>query len=106
MSTVFELVRSSADSHPDLCLRSLQALLAVLEGLPPEALSADEPQLLGTSLIATDCHTDITTVSLAVMPLSWCCGVSRGAVVLWCYLWWCCGQVSCGATVVLWWLLW
>ena len=48
LSTVFELVRSSADSHPEVCLRALQALLGVLEGLPPEALCADEPLLLGT----------------------------------------------------------
>ena len=49
LSTVFELVRSTADSHPNVCLGALRALLAVLEGLPPEALGADDSQLLGTS---------------------------------------------------------
>ncbi|XP_037071412.1 E3 ubiquitin-protein ligase MYCBP2-like [Pollicipes pollicipes] len=46
LSTVFELVRSSADSHPDICLRALHALLGILEGQQPEALRLEEPQLM------------------------------------------------------------
>uniref|UniRef100_A0A8C6XHK3 RCR-type E3 ubiquitin transferase n=1 Tax=Naja naja TaxID=35670 RepID=A0A8C6XHK3_NAJNA len=43
---VFELIKETRFSHPTLCLRSLQALLNVLQGQQPEGLSQNLPKSL------------------------------------------------------------
>lgn len=44
---VFELIKETRFSHPSLCLRSLQALLNVLQGQQPEGLQSEPPEVLG-----------------------------------------------------------
>ncbi|OPJ66985.1 E3 ubiquitin-protein ligase MYCBP2 isoform A [Patagioenas fasciata monilis] len=43
---VFELIKETRFSHPSLCLRSLQALLNVLQGQQPEGLQSEPPEVL------------------------------------------------------------
>ncbi|XP_069061349.1 E3 ubiquitin-protein ligase MYCBP2 isoform X13 [Pleurodeles waltl] len=43
---VFELIKETRFSHPSLCLRSLQALLNVLQGQQPEGLQSEPPDVL------------------------------------------------------------
>ncbi|KAJ7319915.1 hypothetical protein JRQ81_019426 [Phrynocephalus forsythii] len=43
---VFELIKETRFSHPALCLRSLQALLNVLQGQQPEGLQSEPPEVL------------------------------------------------------------
>lgn len=40
--SVFELIKGSKDEHPNLCIKAVNSLLTLLEGLQLEALS-DEP---------------------------------------------------------------
>ncbi|XP_041054897.1 E3 ubiquitin-protein ligase MYCBP2 isoform X1 [Carcharodon carcharias] len=43
---VFELIKETRFSHPALCLRSLQALLDMLQGQQPEGLQSEPPDVL------------------------------------------------------------
>ncbi|XP_072332294.1 E3 ubiquitin-protein ligase MYCBP2 isoform X19 [Scyliorhinus torazame] len=43
---VFELIKETRFSHPSLCLRSLQALLDMLQGQQPEGLQSEPPDVL------------------------------------------------------------
>ncbi|KPP60387.1 hypothetical protein Z043_121621, partial [Scleropages formosus] len=43
---VFELLKETRFSHPSLCLRSLHALLDILQGQQPEAFQAEPPDAL------------------------------------------------------------
>ncbi|XP_043928839.1 E3 ubiquitin-protein ligase MYCBP2 [Protopterus annectens] len=43
---VFELIKETRFAHPSLCLRSLQALLNVLQGQQPEGLQSEPPEVL------------------------------------------------------------
>ncbi|XP_023654220.2 E3 ubiquitin-protein ligase MYCBP2 isoform X4 [Paramormyrops kingsleyae] len=43
---VFELIKETRFSHPSLCLRSLQALLDMLQGQQPEAFLSEPPDVL------------------------------------------------------------
>uniref|UniRef100_A0A6I8S0P4 E3 ubiquitin-protein ligase MYCBP2 n=1 Tax=Xenopus tropicalis TaxID=8364 RepID=A0A6I8S0P4_XENTR len=47
---VFELIKETRFSHPSLCLRSLQALLNVLQGQQPEGLQSEPPEVLESLL--------------------------------------------------------
>ncbi|KAM8976196.1 E3 ubiquitin-protein ligase MYCBP2 isoform 2-T2 [Pelodytes ibericus] len=47
---VFELIKETRFSHPSLCLRSLQALLNVLQGQQPEGLQTEPPEVLESLL--------------------------------------------------------
>lgn len=51
---VFELIKETRFSHPSLCLRSLQALLDMLQGQQPEGFQTEPPDVLGK---AGDVHT-------------------------------------------------
>lgn len=44
---VFELIKETRFSHPSLCLRSLQALLDMLQGQQPEGFQTEPPDVLG-----------------------------------------------------------
>lgn len=44
---VFELIKETRFSHPSLCLRSLQALLDMLQGQQPEGFQMEPPDVLG-----------------------------------------------------------
>lgn len=44
---VFELIKETRFSHPLLCLRSLQALLDMLQGQQPEGFQTEPPDVLG-----------------------------------------------------------
>lgn len=44
---VFELIKETRFSHPVLCLRSLQALLDMLQGQQPEGFQTEPPDVLG-----------------------------------------------------------
>lgn len=48
---VFELIKETRFSHPSLCLRSLQALLDMLQGQQPEGFQTEPPDVLGTDEI-------------------------------------------------------
>ncbi|XP_042586709.1 E3 ubiquitin-protein ligase MYCBP2 isoform X4 [Cyprinus carpio] len=43
---VFELIKETRFSHPSLCLRSLQALLDMLQGQQPESFQTEPPDVL------------------------------------------------------------
>ncbi|XP_029559556.1 E3 ubiquitin-protein ligase MYCBP2 isoform X1 [Salmo trutta] len=43
---VFELIKETLFSHPSLCLRSLQALLVMLQGQQPEGFQTEPPDVL------------------------------------------------------------
>ncbi|XP_036396029.1 E3 ubiquitin-protein ligase MYCBP2 isoform X8 [Megalops cyprinoides] len=43
---VFELIKETRFSHPSLCLRSLQALLDMLQGQQPEGFQTEPPDVL------------------------------------------------------------
>ncbi|XP_071198100.1 E3 ubiquitin-protein ligase MYCBP2-like isoform X16 [Salvelinus alpinus] len=43
---VFELIKETLFSHPSLCLRSLQALLDMLQGQQPEGFQTEPPDVL------------------------------------------------------------
>ncbi|KAG2456598.1 MYCB2 ligase, partial [Polypterus senegalus] len=43
---VFELIKETRFSHPSLCLRSLQALLDMLQGQQPEGFQSEPPDVL------------------------------------------------------------
>ncbi|XP_062862090.1 E3 ubiquitin-protein ligase MYCBP2 isoform X9 [Trichomycterus rosablanca] len=43
---VFELIKETRFSHPSLCLRSLQALLDMLQGQQPESYQTEPPDVL------------------------------------------------------------
>ncbi|XP_031649241.1 E3 ubiquitin-protein ligase MYCBP2 isoform X10 [Oncorhynchus kisutch] len=43
---VFELIKETRFSHPSLCLRSLQALLHMLQGQQPEGFQTEPPDVL------------------------------------------------------------
>ncbi|XP_029113894.1 E3 ubiquitin-protein ligase MYCBP2 isoform X4 [Scleropages formosus] len=43
---VFELIKETRFSHPSLCLRSLQALLDMLQGQQPESFHTEPPDVL------------------------------------------------------------
>ncbi|XP_077339214.1 E3 ubiquitin-protein ligase MYCBP2 isoform X12 [Lithobates pipiens] len=47
---VFELIKETRFSHPSLCLRSLQALLNILQGQQPEGLQSEPPEVLESLL--------------------------------------------------------
>ena len=47
---MFELVQESHTSHPELCVKALQALLNILEGQQPQGLRKDNSIILGKSL--------------------------------------------------------
>ncbi|XP_068123978.1 E3 ubiquitin-protein ligase MYCBP2 isoform X12 [Hyperolius riggenbachi] len=47
---VFELIKETRFSHPSLCLRSLQALLNILQGQQPEGLQLEPPEVLESLL--------------------------------------------------------
>lgn len=47
---VFELIKETRFSHPSLCLRSLQALLDMLQGQQPESFQTEPPDVLGEIL--------------------------------------------------------
>lgn len=49
---VFELIKETRFSHPSLCLRSLQALLDMLQGQQPEGFQTEPPDVLGEVEIA------------------------------------------------------
>lgn len=46
MRSVFELIRESRTSHPQLCTKALSALLDVLQGQTPEGLKAEPPEAI------------------------------------------------------------
>lgn len=48
---VFELIKETRFSHPSLCLRSLQALLDMLQGQQPEGFQTEPPDVLGKAEI-------------------------------------------------------
>ena len=41
LTGVLEIIRESKDRHPTICLRALESLLNILQGLQPEELSKD-----------------------------------------------------------------
>ncbi|XP_058885309.1 E3 ubiquitin-protein ligase MYCBP2 isoform X12 [Acipenser ruthenus] len=43
---VFELIKETRFSHPSLCLRTLQALLGMLQGQQPEGFQSEPPEVL------------------------------------------------------------
>jgi len=47
LCSVFELLRETQSTHPALCHRALLALLAILEGQPPEALNTEPADIVG-----------------------------------------------------------
>lgn len=47
---VFELIKETRFSHPLLCLRSLQALLDMLQGQQPEGFQTEPPDVLGKAV--------------------------------------------------------
>ena len=53
---VFELIKETRFSHPSLCLRSLQALLDMLQGQQPEGFQTEPPDVLGKDEIAHTAH--------------------------------------------------
>lgn len=65
---VFELIKETRFSHPSLCLRSLQALLDMLQGQQPEGFQTEPPDVLGKAeIICVNCVLKEETKSL----LSW-----------------------------------
>jgi E3 ubiquitin-protein ligase MYCBP2 len=48
---VFELIRETRESHPSLCLRTLKALLDMLQGQSPEGLYNEPPDVIGITNI-------------------------------------------------------
>ena len=47
MCSVFELIRETRTSHPQVCVRALQALLDMLQGQTPEALKLEPEEGIG-----------------------------------------------------------
>ena len=47
LCSMFELVKETQSSHPELCCRALTALLNVLQGQHPEALKNESPTVIG-----------------------------------------------------------
>ena len=44
---VFELIKETRESHPELCVRALQALLDMLQGQAPEGLKTEPAESMG-----------------------------------------------------------
>eukprot|EP00062_Callorhinchus_milii_P006572 gi/632947251/ref/XP_007888958.1/ PREDICTED: E3 ubiquitin-protein ligase MYCBP2 isoform X6 [Callorhinchus milii] len=83
---VFELIKETRFTHPALCLRSLQALLDMLQGQQPEGLQSEPPDVLESLfhllLETTIRSTGMTdTVSQSLTALSCACLFSL--VVAW-----------------------
>lgn len=53
---VFELIKETRFSHPLLCLRSLQALLDMLQGQQPEGFQTEPPDVLGNTSMHRHIH--------------------------------------------------
>jgi len=47
---MFELVKETQFTHPQLCCRALKALLNILQGQHPEALKYESPTVIGMYL--------------------------------------------------------
>ena len=47
LCSVFELIRETRQSQPELCTRALQALLDMLQGQNPEGLKNEPQEVIG-----------------------------------------------------------
>jgi len=47
LQSIFDLIKDSQTSHPDLCIKVLNALLGVLQNLLPESLKNEPPDVVG-----------------------------------------------------------
>ena len=48
---VFELIRETRESHPALCVRTLKALLDMLQGQAPEGLRGEPAEVIGSTCL-------------------------------------------------------
>lgn len=86
---VFELIKETRFAHPSLCLRSLQALLNVLQGQQPEGLQSEPPEVL-ESLFQLLLETTVrSTGTNEVMD-----NCLLHSLVLACSVWWCLGAIQ------------
>ena len=47
LQSIFDLIKESQTSHPELCIKVLNALLGVLQNLLPESLKNEPPHVVG-----------------------------------------------------------
>lgn len=47
LQSIYDLIKDSQTSHPELCIKVLNALLGVLQNLLPESLKNEPPSFVG-----------------------------------------------------------
>lgn len=62
LRSVFELIRESRSSYPELCTKALSALLDVVQGQQPEGLKAEPAEVIGKSPKATEIDVFVVSV--------------------------------------------
>ena len=86
---LFEMVKETWRSHPELCKKALQSFFELLQGLDPETLEQEPEEVIGkTGLFSV--YLGVQCVCVCVCVGGWVGGCGCGCVGVWV---WVCGCV-------------